>query len=164
MASVCERTIPTEQPPFVSGINANFCGQRVSHGQHGHILCFLDWRCYSFFQVAPQLYSRGWVDTIPDPLLLILSGSAGNRTQTSGSVARNSDHSIYTKWNNNRLIWKAVDAHLSGFPQLWHLVPIDHLVQWLGYELHLCGVVVRVPGYRSRGPGSIAGATRFSDK
>jgi hypothetical protein len=28
----------------------------------------------------------------------------------------------------------------------------------------LCGLVVRVPGYRSRGPGSIPGATRFSEK
>jgi hypothetical protein len=28
----------------------------------------------------------------------------------------------------------------------------------------LCGLVVRVPGYKSRGPGSIAGATRFSEK
>jgi hypothetical protein len=27
-----------------------------------------------------------------------------------------------------------------------------------------CGIVVRVPGYRSRGPGSIFGATRFSEK
>jgi hypothetical protein len=25
----------------------------------------------------------------------------------------------------------------------------------------LCGLVVSVPGYRSRGPGSISGATRF---
>jgi hypothetical protein len=31
------------------------------------------------------------VDPVPDPLLLIKSGSAGNRTRTSGSVARNSD-------------------------------------------------------------------------
>jgi hypothetical protein len=29
---------------------------------------------------------------------------------------------------------------------------------------HLCGVVVRVPGYRSKGPGSILGATKFSEK
>jgi hypothetical protein len=29
---------------------------------------------------------------------------------------------------------------------------------------HLCGLVVRVPGYRSRGPGSIPGAVRFSEK
>jgi hypothetical protein len=28
----------------------------------------------------------------------------------------------------------------------------------------LSGQVVRVPGYRSRGPGSIPGATRFSEK
>jgi hypothetical protein len=33
------------------------------------------------------------VDPIPDPLLLRKSGRAGNRTQTSGSVARNSAHS-----------------------------------------------------------------------
>jgi hypothetical protein len=38
------------------------------------------------------LYSRGWVDPVLDLLLLRKSGSAGNRTQTSGSVARNSDH------------------------------------------------------------------------
>jgi hypothetical protein len=30
--------------------------------------------------------------------------------------------------------------------------------------VHPCGLVVRVPGYRSRGPGSIPGATRFSEK
>jgi hypothetical protein len=28
----------------------------------------------------------------------------------------------------------------------------------------LCGVVIRVPGYSSRGPGSIPGATRLSEK
>jgi hypothetical protein len=28
----------------------------------------------------------------------------------------------------------------------------------------LCGLVVRVPSYRSRGPGSISGASRFSEK
>jgi hypothetical protein len=44
-----------------------------------------------FFQVAPQLY-LGWVDPVPDQLLLRKSGSAGNQTRTSGSVARNSDH------------------------------------------------------------------------
>jgi hypothetical protein len=33
-----------------------------------------------FYQVAPQLYSRGWVDRVPDPLLFF-SGSAGNRTR-----------------------------------------------------------------------------------
>jgi hypothetical protein len=28
----------------------------------------------------------------------------------------------------------------------------------------LCGLVARVPGYRSKGPVSIPGATRFSEK
>jgi hypothetical protein len=32
----------------------------------------------------------------------------------------------------------------------------------LGYRL--CGIVVIVPGYRSKGPGSIPNATRFSEK
>jgi hypothetical protein len=59
---------------------------------YGGILVFLDWSRYFFFQVAAQLYSRGWVDAVPDPLLLRKSGSAGNRTRTSGSIARNSDH------------------------------------------------------------------------
>jgi hypothetical protein len=43
----------------------------------------------TFFQVTPQLYSPGWLDPVPDPLLLTKSGRAWNRTQTSGSVARN---------------------------------------------------------------------------
>jgi hypothetical protein len=47
---------------------------------------------YFFFQVAPQLYSRGWVEPVPDPLLLRKCSSAANRTRCSGSVARNSDH------------------------------------------------------------------------
>jgi hypothetical protein len=47
---------------------------------YGRILGFLDQSRYFFFQVAPQLYSRGWADLVPDPLLLRKSGSAGNRT------------------------------------------------------------------------------------
>jgi hypothetical protein len=59
---------------------------------YGSILVFLDRSRYFFFQVAPQLYSRGWMDLVPDPLLLRKSCCAGNRTRTSGSVARNSDN------------------------------------------------------------------------
>jgi hypothetical protein len=32
------------------------------------------------------------------------------------------------------------------------------------WEDRLCGLVVRAPGYRSRGPDSIPGANRFSEK
>jgi hypothetical protein len=54
-------------------------------------LSFLDRSHYFFFQVAPQVFSRGWEDSVPDPLLLRKSGSTRNRTRTSGSIARNSD-------------------------------------------------------------------------
>jgi hypothetical protein len=57
-----------------------------------HILHIQDRSRYFFFQVAPQLYSWGWVDPVLDPLLLRKCSSAGNRTQTSGFVARKSDH------------------------------------------------------------------------
>jgi hypothetical protein len=59
---------------------------------YGRILGFLDRSSYFFFQSAPQLYSLGRVDPVPDLLLLRKSGRAGNRTLTSGSVARNCDH------------------------------------------------------------------------
>jgi hypothetical protein len=32
-----------------------------------------------------------------------------------------------------------------------------------GYDDRLCGLVVRVPSYRSKGPGSNPGTTRFSE-
>jgi hypothetical protein len=44
----------------------------VSRGQRNGPLrstVFLDRSRYFFFQLAPQLYSRGWVDPVPDPLL-----------------------------------------------------------------------------------------------
>jgi hypothetical protein len=58
---------------------------------YGRILGFLDRSRYFFFQIALQLYSRGWVDPVPDPLLR-KSGRAGNRTGTPESVARSPDH------------------------------------------------------------------------
>jgi hypothetical protein len=48
---------------------------------YGSILKFLDQNRYFFFQAAPQLYSRVWVDPVSDPLLLRKSGSASNRTR-----------------------------------------------------------------------------------
>jgi hypothetical protein len=48
---------------------------------HSRTFGFLDRSHYYFFQVAPQLYSQGWVDSVPDPLFLRKSGSPGNRTR-----------------------------------------------------------------------------------
>jgi hypothetical protein len=57
---VCERTIPTERPPLLGELNANFVRiEGVTWTAHGRILAFLDRSRYCFFQVAPQLYSRG---------------------------------------------------------------------------------------------------------
>jgi hypothetical protein len=45
---------------------------------YGRIFGFLDRSRYFFLQAAAQLYSRGRVDPVPDPLLLRKSGRAGN--------------------------------------------------------------------------------------
>jgi hypothetical protein len=85
---VCKRTILTERPPPTFANRG--CHVVSVTVPHGRIFGFLDRSRYFFFQVAPELYSWGWVDPVPDPLLLRKYGSAGNRTH-SGSVARNSD-------------------------------------------------------------------------
>jgi hypothetical protein len=82
---VRERTIPTERSPLFGEVSSNFWGTgclvvSATYPQ-GHIIGFLDRSLYPFFQVAPHLYSQGWVDPVPDPLLLRKSGSAGYRTQ-----------------------------------------------------------------------------------
>jgi hypothetical protein len=64
VASVRKRTIPTERPPLVGEVSANFFADRGCHvvsvtNHYGRILGFLDRSRYFFFQVAPQLYSRG---------------------------------------------------------------------------------------------------------
>jgi hypothetical protein len=83
-AWVYERTIPTEGPPIVGEGSAKFedrkCHVISVTDSYCIILEFLDPSRFVFFQVAPQLYSRGWVDPVPEPLLLRKSGSAGNRT------------------------------------------------------------------------------------
>jgi hypothetical protein len=45
----------------------------------------------------------------------------------------------------------------------WVMIYILFNFSYLHVDL-LCGLVVRVPGYRSRGPGSIPNATRFYEK
>jgi hypothetical protein len=63
MVSVRERTIPTERPPIVGEVTANFCGYRVPHGQRDG--CLRPYSRFSgqepllFFQVALKLYSQG---------------------------------------------------------------------------------------------------------
>jgi hypothetical protein len=78
---VRERTIPTERPPLVGDVYANFY---VVGGTDPHcrILGFLDRSRYCFCQVAPRLHSWGWADPVPDPLHR-KSGRIRNRTTTT---------------------------------------------------------------------------------
>jgi hypothetical protein len=69
---------------LVPTFSGRWCHVFSMTDSYGRILGFLDRSRYFFFQVAPQLYSRSWVDPVPDPLLLRKYGSAGNRTRTSG--------------------------------------------------------------------------------
>jgi hypothetical protein len=81
VALVTELTIPTERPPLVGEVSAKFA-ERGCHvvsvtNPYSRILGFLDRSRYFFFQVAPQLYSRGSVDPVPDPLLFRKSVTPG---------------------------------------------------------------------------------------
>jgi hypothetical protein len=82
---VRERSIPTKWPLLAGEVSANFadreCRLASVTDPYYRILAFLDRSRYYFLQVAPQLYSRGWVDRIPDSLLLRKCGSAGNRNR-----------------------------------------------------------------------------------
>jgi hypothetical protein len=56
----------SERSPLVDEVSANFtdraCHVVSATDFYGCILGFLDRNRYVFFQVSPQLYSRGWVD------------------------------------------------------------------------------------------------------
>jgi hypothetical protein len=94
---VRERSVPSDRrlsAKLVSNFADRGCYVVSAANPLGRIPRSLDRSRYVFFQVAPQLHSRGKVDPVPDPLLLRKWGSAGNRARTSGSVARNSDHWI----------------------------------------------------------------------
>jgi hypothetical protein len=63
-----------------------FMGRGVWSGQHGGTptavnLSSVDRSCYFFFQVAPHLSSRGWVDPVPDSPLIRKSCSTEKRTR-----------------------------------------------------------------------------------
>jgi hypothetical protein len=57
---------------------------------YGRILGFLDRSRYFFFQLAPQLYSRGCVDPVPDRLLffflVVLGIVPGHQDPWSGTL------------------------------------------------------------------------------
>jgi hypothetical protein len=64
-------TIPSDWPPRPAKLVPTFavrgCCVAINLG-------ILDWSCYCFLQVAPQLSSQRWVISVPDPLVLRKSG------------------------------------------------------------------------------------------
>jgi hypothetical protein len=76
-----ERSIQNHLSMKLVPIFANRVCRVVSADPNGCILSFLDRSHYDFFQVAPQLYSWGWMDPVPDSLLLRKSSNARNRTR-----------------------------------------------------------------------------------
>jgi hypothetical protein len=86
VALVRKRTIPTELPPLVGEVSANFCWYRESRGRCNAsprplISVFQSRSRYFSIQIAPQSYWWGWLDPVPDPLLLRKCDSAGKRTR-----------------------------------------------------------------------------------
>jgi hypothetical protein len=131
MIWVRERTIPIERPPPVNKVIAIFLriegvtwsAWRIPTA----VFSFSRQEPLLFHQVAPQLYSRGWVDPVPDPLLLRKSDIARNRTWTSGSVDRN--WAVLSKMNS-RVYWKLsykCSRHIQELPiVLIHLSLVNH--------------------------------------
>jgi hypothetical protein len=121
--------MPTERPPLLGEVVPTFadrgCCVVSATDPPNRIRGFLDRSRYYFFQVAPQLYSRGWVNPVPDPLPLRKSGSAGNRTQDlrmywlkyfAADVKSESDTS------HHRYDWKPIritsEVHLEDIPDM----------------------------------------------
>jgi hypothetical protein len=108
MVWVSERTIPTERPPLVGEVIANLCGYRVPRGQRDGSLRpyysrFSRQEPLLFYQVAPQLYSRGWVDPFPDPLLFSFFfffslRKSRIRILCSNTITREEHTEIWTRW------------------------------------------------------------------
>jgi hypothetical protein len=71
VAWIRERTIPTSDRRLSAKLMPTFAdiGYHVVSvtDPYDRNLGFLDRNRYFFFQVAPHLYSRGWVDPVPDP-------------------------------------------------------------------------------------------------
>jgi hypothetical protein len=59
--------------------------------------------------------------------------------------------------------FKAGKWHMTA-ATFTHVTTVEFLGEVFSVGDRLCDLLVRVPGYRSRGPGSIPGLTRFSEK
>jgi hypothetical protein len=71
----------------------------------------------------------------------------------------------YTYRGGDNILKQFLDIQVKlKIVQIGHSLKIDIFTVSIICKDRLCGLVVRVPGYRSRGPGSIPGAIRFCEK
>jgi hypothetical protein len=125
--------------------------------QNGAVLCFLwgtNWiyicvwsssqsSCLQNGAVLCFLWNTNWIYICVCGLVV---GVPGYRTELYCVFCEVRTEFIYA-WSSSQSYWLQNSAVLFS----------------VRYELHLymCGLVARVPGYRSRGSGLIPGATRF---
>jgi hypothetical protein len=114
---------------------------------YGSILGFLERIRYFFFQVAPHLYSRVWVDPVPDPLHLRKFIEPGIEPGPSDLYLWQLDHrrgpipiinfNIHHPVQTGSRVLPASCSVCNGgcFPRL---LPTEHLVRMLGMSLSLC--------------------------
>jgi hypothetical protein len=55
-------------------------------------------------------------------------------------------------------------CYRDNFTFCFYFSSIVSFRRWVVVSDRLCGLVVRDPGYRSRGPSSLPGTTKFSEK
>jgi hypothetical protein len=123
------------------------------------------------------------VGSVPDEVAEFFQISCTFRPHYGPGADSASNRNVYQKiflWGNGQLVCKADNLNISEpYGPPWPIAGIAlllFLMKCLNLEIYtnlnnklvrfrdrLCGLVVRVPGYRSRGPGSIPGATRFPE-
>jgi hypothetical protein len=84
---VRKRNLPTKRPPLVGEIYCQHlrrewcCVVSAADPLRSLISVFFRPELLPSFQVAPHLFSGGWLDPVPDSLLRRKFGSSWNRTQ-----------------------------------------------------------------------------------
>jgi hypothetical protein len=102
---------------------------------------FLGRSRYFSIQVAPQLSSRGWVDPVPDSLLLRKSGSAGNRSRDLRICSQELsplDHRGGPKPNSYFYIYRSSNMHLQLYVSFYNseFTSYLHTPLWIIREIN----------------------------
>jgi hypothetical protein len=122
--------------------------------------------------LQPHLHVSPTVWTIQHAVELVACPTFVRNSALATSLSSTSATSSMHIWLVNlswyylqtaRCIKCDVNVHNVGLHFLDKIYASVNLTSWVLTD-RLCGLVVRVPGYRSRGRGSIPGATRLSEK